>query len=169
MNFISIPICAICGETKARNQVWFLVAENRWEDKVTVLQWHEKLAKRHGIYRACGVAHVQELVVHWMTTGSLDYPFALADSLSEAHAERGLNAKTFRASSRMAAIDIQEIRQIGELAVHRESIGRALRENPDSLQIILDELLDALEREAMGAKAEVEPEEQSSYATSREI
>jgi hypothetical protein len=45
---------------------------------------------------------------------------------------------------------------IGELAVDRESIGRALNENPDSLLIILDELRDALEREMSGTSARLE-------------
>ena len=68
--------CAICGEDKLAGQVWLLVAESHCEDKLKVLQWQDELARRHGIYAACCPNHVQELVVHWMTTGSLDYPFA---------------------------------------------------------------------------------------------
>jgi hypothetical protein len=44
--------------------------------------------------------------------------------------------------------DIRGARQIGELAVHRESMGRLLNESPDSLQLILDELTRALQRES---------------------
>jgi hypothetical protein len=39
------------------------------------------------------------------------------------------------------------VHQIGELAVHRESLGRALSDNPQSLNVILDELLYAVRRE----------------------
>jgi len=68
--------CAICGEGRSAEQVWFLVAESHWEDKLKVLEWQDELARRRGIYAAWSGEHVEELVVHWMTTGSLDYPFA---------------------------------------------------------------------------------------------
>ena len=56
----------------------FLLAENRWEDKLTILGWNEQMASRQGIQVACSVNHVEQLVIHWMTAGSLDYPFARA-------------------------------------------------------------------------------------------
>jgi hypothetical protein len=147
-------VCTICGDEKSGGQVWFLLAENHWEDKLKILCWHERLAHREGIHRACCASHVQELVVHWMTTGSLDYPFASAAPMLE-------SSPPWPDSVLPMAYDIDTrgARQIGELAVHRESIGRALSENPESLQVILDELLEALEREATGVSAEVEFEE----------
>lgn len=48
----------------------------------------------------------------------------------------------------MVEPDTRGARQIGELAVHRESMGRLLNESPDSLQLILDELTRALMRES---------------------
>ena len=66
--------CVICGEEKPDHDSWFLLAENQWEDKLKVLQWNKQLAKSGAL--ACSPAHVEELVIHWMTTGSLDYPFA---------------------------------------------------------------------------------------------
>ena len=68
--------CSICGEASAPTGRWFLVAENSWEDKLKILEWNERLACHTGVHQACSVGHVQQLVVHWMTTGSLDYPFA---------------------------------------------------------------------------------------------
>ena len=68
--------CTICGEERSAQQVWFLVAESQWEDKLKILHWQDELGRRRGIYAACSAGHVEELVVHWMTTGSLDYPFA---------------------------------------------------------------------------------------------
>jgi hypothetical protein len=68
--------CAIYGEEGSAEQVWFLVAESPWEDKLKILEWQDELARRPGIYAACSGGHVEELVVHWMTTGNLDYPFA---------------------------------------------------------------------------------------------
>jgi hypothetical protein len=76
MTYLRTNACGICGEEQTGNETRFLVAENRWEDKLTILQWNEQIASCPGIQVACGVNHVEELVVHWMTTGSLDYPFA---------------------------------------------------------------------------------------------
>ena len=64
-----IQECAICSEERSAEQVWFLVAESHWEDKLKVLEWQDELAQRRGIYAACSGGHVEELVVHWMTTG----------------------------------------------------------------------------------------------------
>jgi len=146
-----LPACTICGEEKLNGQVWLLVAENRCEDKLKVLQWQDELALRHGIYAACSAAHVQELVVHWMTTGSLEYPFATV------RMKRGRDK-----SSRKSPLntwedpDTRGARQIGELTVDRESVGRAIREDPGALQVILGELGNALERETSGAAPRLE-------------
>jgi len=139
-----LQICTICGEERSADQAWFLIAESHWEDKLRILQWQDEIASRSGIHRACCPAHAEELVVHWMTTGTLDFPFALAaDRL-----QRRIGSLPV-----LAEPDTRGACQIGELSVHRESVARALKENPDSLQVILDELSDALERAATGAAA----------------
>jgi hypothetical protein len=73
---LRVRACTICGEQKSPGQMWFLVTESHWEDKLRILEWQEQVAEREGIYGACCPAHVEELVIHWMTTGSLDFPFA---------------------------------------------------------------------------------------------
>jgi len=77
--------CTICGDEKSPGQVWFLVAESHWEDKLRVLEWQDQMATRQGIYAACSAAHVEELVIHWMTTGGLDYPFATVGHKPRSH------------------------------------------------------------------------------------
>jgi hypothetical protein len=156
--------CTICGEERSAGQVWFLVAENQWEDKLRVLEWKDSLATRRGIYAACSAGHVEELVVHWMTTGSLDYPFAT------------VGCKPERRKQRLGSIlpnieepDTRGSRLIVELAVDRQSVLRALREDPDSLQVILDELLNALERETTGTAARFESCDAICYGFPREI
>lgn len=138
MNHFRTHLCAICGEERSPNQPRFLVAENTWEDKLTILQWNEQMASRTGIQVACSVDHVEELVIHWMTTGSLEYPFARS-TLGVAGWRRPALA--------LGRVDVSGARQIGELAVHRESMERVLAENPQSLRVILDALLDALHQE----------------------
>ena len=76
MNYGWTPMCEICGLHGSANQPRFLVAENNWEDKLTILEWNERMASRAGIKAACCIEHVEELVFHWITTGRLDYPFA---------------------------------------------------------------------------------------------
>jgi len=140
-------MCTICGEEKSPAQVWFLVTESHWQDKLRILQWQDEIAEREGMYGACCPAHVEELVIHWMTTGSLDFPFATTASMP------GRLGRRIRLASLpvMVEPDTRGARQIGELAVHRESMGRLLNESPDSLQLILDELTRALQRESSGA------------------
>src|SRR3954451_7252919 len=76
MKYSDVSRCAICGEERSGNEPRFLLAENSWEDKLTILHWNEKLASHDGIQVACGLDHVEKLAILWMTTGRLDYPFA---------------------------------------------------------------------------------------------
>jgi hypothetical protein len=96
-------------------------------------------------------------VVHWMTTGSLGYPFARA----------GFGVKNLRRScARWDAIwdvDTKGAQLIGELAVHRESMERVLVESPQSLRAILDALLGALRRETAGSDEGSQPEDELLY------
>jgi hypothetical protein len=137
-------VCTICSEQKSPTQVWFLVTESHCEDKLKILHWQEEIAIRQGMYGACCPAHVEELVIHWMTTGSLDFPFATTAS----NIVRLGRRVPLAALPLMIEPDTRGARQIGELAVHRESMGRLLNESPDSLQLILDELTRALQRES---------------------
>lgn len=137
--------CAICGVPRAEHEHWFLVANNRWQDKLRILQWNDRLAREPGIFHACTAEHVQELVVHWMTTGSLDYPFARVPKLGR-HSLHHRGRLMAAESSPHSEVDTRGARQIGELSVHRESMQRVLSESPHSLTEILEALLSALRR-----------------------
>jgi hypothetical protein len=134
--------CTICGECKLGTQRWFLALEDRWQDKLKIVHWDDRLAIQEGVHRACSPAHLQELVVHWMTTGTLDYPFARTTTRSASPAPRRSGGWTARGH-----FDDGRVKPIGELAIHRESMQRVLSENPESLRSILDALLSALQRE----------------------
>lgn len=133
-------VCGICGNEKQSSEEWFLMAESRWQDRLKILRWHDQLAPQEGLSCACSPAHVQELVVHWMTTGSLDYPFARTSRFGRA------KEKLVSELVQMSEPDITGAQQISELSVHRESIRRVLAESPQSLTSILEALLSALER-----------------------
>ena len=68
MNYLRNNRRAICGDEQPGNHTRFLVAEDRWEDKLTILHWNEQLATREGVQVGCS-NHVEELVIHWITTG----------------------------------------------------------------------------------------------------
>src|SRR5271166_5989979 len=81
-----LQLCTVCGEPKSAGEVWFLIAESHWQDRLAILQWEDEISYRKGMHQACCPDHVEELVVNWMTTGSLDFPFAIAeDRLEQRH------------------------------------------------------------------------------------
>ena len=137
--------CVICREEHIESDGWFLLAENRWTDRVKIFGWNEVLASQPGVHAACCAGHVQQLVVHWMATGSLDYPFA------ESRPEHGrsLLSRAERPAAVQAEPDLSGSRVLSELAVHRESMERALVEKPESLVLILEALLSALENRSL--------------------
>lgn len=136
--------CAICGEANPDPTQWFLVTENHWKDQLKILEWNSLLASQYGIHMACCPSHVQELVVHWIATGSVNYPFAHT-------MPRNVPAQRCNDSAKLQpVINTKCVRTIGELTVHRESMRRVLSESPESLKSILDALCGALQRNNTG-------------------
>jgi hypothetical protein len=152
--------CTICGEPRRANEEWFLLTENRWTDRLKILGWYEPLVGQAGAYPACGAAHVQQMVVHWMAMGSLEYPFARLPSDSK-------NGRRRRASERPCIEekepDTQGSRLVGELAVHRESLSRILVENPQSLASILEAVISAISGDRRPVFTEPEEEQEPAY------
>jgi hypothetical protein len=163
MNNFGSDVCTICGGQRTADTRWFLITESHWEDKLRILRWTDSLAGKDGMHRVCSPPHARELVVHWMTTGSLDYPFARIAARHPWRARRGENM-----SQRSGDLEIANAR-IGELAVHRESVGRALGENPLALNTILDELLIVLRREAGEVPSEVDAEDEIAWTAAQEM
>ena len=133
--------CAICGVQKQHQETWFLITENGGEDRLSVWKWDEQLAAEARVRSLCSPRHVREIVVHWMTTGCLHYPFASAP--------RGFSESKLASSSflRLADACAPVKARLGEISVDREGIQRVLQENPLSLNTILDELIIVLENE----------------------
>jgi hypothetical protein len=142
------PFCSICLEPRNEEDGWFLLTENSWTDRLKILGWNDTLVSEPGVHAACGAAHVQQLVVHWMATGSLNYPFARSH----------IGERTRRKRPHQPEIDIRGAKVIGELAVHRESLSRVLRENPESLGSILSALISALDGSRPATDCEEEAE-----------
>jgi hypothetical protein len=132
--------CAVCGEEHLHPQHWFLLTENRWMNRVKILLWSDMVACQTGVLAVCCAEHVQELVAHWMATGSLNYPFA---NLPGEKVWRAADSQLDEADTRKGTV-------IGELAIHRESLSRLLAENPQALSGMLDALMSGLCRKSMG-------------------
>ena len=159
----SVQNCNVCNEAKSEEQTWFLLAENAGEDKLQILAWDGEAAKRRGLYSACSPTHVQEMVIHWMTCGSLDVAFAVLDATIKAEVFKGT-----RLPWRVEA-NTKGLRVIGELRIDRASVSRILEENPESLQTILDELSDTLQGEAKSAEARFESAAASNAGMLRQV
>jgi hypothetical protein len=129
--------CSICDLKSSSGQHWFAVAQSPEEDRLSIFH-REDLASPHCIRDACSSAHARELVIHWMITGSLDYPFAEP-------------APRHRPAQRTFPFWQWYVEQpiptpICELAIDRDAVLRLLYENPAGLEVILNELNEALEQ-----------------------
>jgi hypothetical protein len=144
--------CSICGEEKLDQPGWFLLMEDPWLDSLQVLHWEEQLATRQGTHSLCNPIHVQELVAHWMVTGSLSYPFASATGVGWIEREIPASMSARNAESIPGSL-------IGQLAVHRESLKRILDENPHALSPILAALLEAMQTKTVPVETRASREE----------
>jgi hypothetical protein len=149
MKLEATPFCAICLEENTGAEGWLLLTENRWTDRLKILGWNDSLASQPGIYAVCGAAHAEQLVIHWMVMGTLDYPFARLKPV----AEQSSRKSSVRSTSSQKEPDISGSERLGELAVHRESLERILVENRDSLGSILSALMQVLEDRQPRAEA----------------
>jgi hypothetical protein len=132
--------CTICGNQKAKGETWFLISQNGWEDRLNVWRWHPQMATGTSAHSLCSPRHVRELVVHWMTTGCLHYPFAWPGRSSHSMLQ-------FTTPAQLTDFGEPVTQHLGEIVVDREGILRVFRENPLSLNTILDELMIVLEKE----------------------
>jgi len=150
-----VKICTICLRVRRPDESWFLLRENRWTDRLQIMRWNDELLAQPGMYPVCGVGHVQQLVVHWMTTGNMDYPFS--NRPGEFSAFSPVHDRCPGPDPEMETTNAEIL---GELAVDRDSIGRILVENPELTGCLLSALGDALAHHSRtrdtAVKAEVE-------------
>jgi hypothetical protein len=140
--------CTICGFRKLAKDTWFLITEDTRGGRLHVWKWHQPSGRRVSAHAVCSPRHVRELVAHWMSTGCLSYPFATVRSELVDRTPPPVEPPARPASENLTM-------HLGEIAVDRESMLRVLRENPLSLNTILDELIFALDRELEESEAEI--------------
>jgi hypothetical protein len=136
--------CVICGHRKAANEIWFSVTEDCELDRVIVWLWTRRFSRDPRSHPVCSHGHARELIVHWMATGCLHYPFATDPRPSQ----------RLVSSAGACSATAEWGQWLAELSVDRGSVQRILAENPYSLNLIFEELMIAL-----GAKCEDEEPE----------
>lgn len=120
--------CEICGAAQ-KDDNWFLLSEDQERNTLQILKWNSRLAEHPGMHPLCSAAHVEELVSHWMFSGSLDYQWS---------------RPTHVPSPQTPAGDMDASYRLGELVLDRASFA-ALGERPDMLNSILDAIDGALQ------------------------
>ena len=75
--------CSVGGLDTFRHTGWFLVAENRWLDRLKILSWHPSLAAEKDIKSVCCREHLKTLLAHWLTRASLRIPPARNPSAAD--------------------------------------------------------------------------------------
>jgi hypothetical protein len=134
MNFATTKraACAVCGLETFRHIGWFLVAENRWLDRLKILSWHSSLATQKDIKSVCCRQHLKTLVTHWLIQANLRI------------SPSDVPALPIGSDTSLPDVDLGPDsvgRLVGELAVHRESFSRVWSGSPETLECILDALI----------------------------
>ena len=128
--------CAVCGSLKIKQQSWYLIVKNPWEDRVKILRWESALAGSPGILSACGASHVRDLLIQWLTSETLP---SGQESLPPVFAPE--QSDFFEVPAWQLA---SHLHPIGELAIHR----RSLHESPATLHSVLDAVFCTLQNES---------------------
>ncbi|MBI1740548.1 MAG: hypothetical protein HY233_07825 [Acidobacteriales bacterium] len=128
--------CVVCGVETKRHSGWFLVVENRWLDRLTVLSWHPLVARQAKMQSVCSKQHLKTLLTHWLTHANLQF-LATGSSHWAVPGDTG--------SSESDSVTVAVSKLVGELTVHRESLSRVWTGSPETLECILNALIGGLE------------------------
>lgn len=139
MKAAGIHRCEICGAAHQGNG-WFLLSEDQEGNTLQILKWNSRLAEHPGVHPLCCAAHVEELVSHWMVSGSLKYEWSQPSQALFPQAPAG---------------DMDASYQLGELMLDRASFA-ALGERPDMLNSILEAIDGALQASSVTRSLEEE-------------
>jgi hypothetical protein len=128
--------CVVCGVETKRHGGWFLVVENRWLDRLTVLSWHPVVARQAKMQSVCSKQHLKTLLTHWLTHANLQF-LATGSSHWAVPGDTG--------SSESDSVTLAVSKLVGELTVHRESLSRVWTGSPETLECILNALIGGIE------------------------
>ena len=103
--------CSVCGFDSFSRDGWFLVAEDRWLDRLRIFAWHPSLASENGFQSVCGRQHLNVLIGYWLEQANLRLLSFAEERLQAASDSHFCNErKDFCLGAKL----------IGELSVYRE-------------------------------------------------
>ena len=123
--------CSVCGFDSFSRDGWFLVAEDRWLDRLRIFAWHPSLASENGFQSVCGRQHLNVLIGYWLEQANLRLLSFAEERLQAASDSHFCNErKDFCLGAKL----------IGELSVYREGSSHVWAGSPATLESILDAL-----------------------------
>ncbi|MGA9526479.1 MAG: hypothetical protein WBS24_00035 [Terriglobales bacterium] len=134
--------CSVCGLDSHWRNGWFLVAENRWRDRLKIFTWHRSLASQRGFKSACSQEHLKVLVAYWLDQADLRL---ISPTLGPLPLGSDSSLEEIDASAANAG------RLVGELSVYREAGTRTWTGSAAALQEIIDSLLPGGEADSAAA------------------
>ena len=138
--------CAVCGLETPRHCGWYLVAENRWLDRIKILAWHPILARQASMQNVCGEQHLKILLTHWLTHANLRLPATTPPERPPADNSSPPGTDSMRSIGKL----------LGELTVHRESLSRVWTGSPEALECILKAVVQESDRSPIPAFSSME-------------
>jgi len=123
--------CSVCGFDSFSRDGWFLVAENRWLDRLRIFAWHPSLASENGFQSVCGRQHLNVLIGYWLEQANLRLLSFTEECLPAAGDSHFCNdSNDF----------CQGAKLIAELSVYREGSSHVWAGSAATLESILDAL-----------------------------
>jgi hypothetical protein len=124
--------CLVCGFDSFSRDGWFLVAENRWLDRLRIFDWHPSLASERGFQSICGREHLNVLIGYWLEQGNLRCLSSVEERLPTlSDPGDSCGSEDFCSVAKL----------IGELSVYREGSSHVWAGSPATLDSILDALV----------------------------
>jgi len=123
--------CSVCGFDSFSRSGWFLVVENRWLDRLTILTWHPSLASQKSFLSVCGRQHLKVLIAYWLEQANLRLLFS-ADEPSPGSSNCCCSDDLFQSGTGAMLA--------GELSVYRDEYSQVWKGSSATLESIIDAL-----------------------------
>jgi len=134
--------CSVCGLVLKLEACPYLLVAQPDAQRVAILRWNNALAARDHTRGACSPGHALEMVAHWMVSGRLDITFTRTADTIECN---------FINERKQILLPLDNPKPIGELVINHESVRKLVAKDPEALAMVLDSLLEVLQRDQQAA------------------
>ncbi len=133
--------CSICGVETLRHEGWYLVADDRWRDRLRIFTWDSALASQHGFKGACSRSHLKMLIACWLDQANL----RLASENAAVSRPTPPGPRSLSAMEMSAHL-------VGELSIFRDAFSQGWTGSAETLDSIVDALIPVDNRAPVRAK-----------------